>query len=515
MSERFSLVDEPWIPCLTSNGDVKDLCLKDVFLSAEGLIDIVDPSPLVKASLFRLILAIHLRSTGDMNTSIKTKMWERRNLGAENVTKYLERWSSRFDLLDMERPFYQVPGFETETPHPIHKLALERSAGNNKILFDHRMDDEPESVDLAEAARMLVTVQSYALGGGRSATVNLTHSPLIGKELVTIKGTNLLETILLNSVEYDPKYPMRPLSNERPSESTDIPYWEVNEPEKPGEARSPRGYLDYLTWQSRAVRLINDPDGIRWTYFAQGTQLIMTEGPYDPMVPCRIDKDGAWKAVGLDASKEPWRGLSSLIQLQSNNNRPPKTMDDATQLLLEGTIEEGLDSNLTVIGLVNNQANVSIWRESTMPLPLRYLRDRQTVVWIERALNMAESRASVLNAALWVYAKQILSPSNGNADAGATKNLMSSMDGLSRYWGELERPFYELVEDMAASVEPFPSKELKEWSEELSRRARRALNIALDSRESNARTLKAGACARSLFEMKTKKKALEEGESLS
>lgn len=508
-------MDEPWIPCLTSNGNVKDLSLKDVFLSAERLVDIIDPSPLVKASLFRLILAIHIRSIGMMDTSIKAKMWEERNLDADKVAGYLERWSDRFDLLDADRPFYQVPDFDAGAQHPIHKLALERSAGNNKILFDHRMDDEPESVNLAEAARMLVTAQSYALGGGRSATVNLTHSPMIGKALVTIKGANLLETILLNSVEYDPKYPMKPLGSERPSEGDDKPSWEVDEPEKPGGSRSPYGYIDYLTWQSRAVRLINEPNGIRRMYFAQGTQLVTVDGFYDPMVPYRVDKDGAWKAVGIDADKEPWRGLSSLIQLQSDENRPPRTMDDATQLLLDGVIEEGLDSNLAVIGLVNNQANVSIWRESIMPLPPRYLRDRQTVVWIERALNMAESRASLLNAALWIYAKHILSPSSGSADAGTTKNLMSSLDGLTRYWSEVERPFYELVEDMAACAESYPSNELRRWGMELSKRARSTLDITLDSRESNARTLKAGARARSVFEMRMKSMTLEEEASFS
>ena len=508
-------MDEPWIPCLTSKGCVKNLSLKEVFLSAGEIIDVVSSSPLEKASLFRLMLAIHLRSVGAMNTGIKVRMWEDSDLGTDKVTEYLERWSRRFDLLDVGRPFYQVPGFNAGTPHPIHKLAIERTAGNNKILFDHRMDDEPEVVNLAEAARMLVTVQSYALGGGRSATVNLTHSPLIGKALVIIKGSNLLETVLLNSIDYDPKYPMRPLSNERPSEGIDAPYWEIDEPETPGNARGPRGYLDYLTWQSRAVRLIKEPHGIRQAYFAQGTQLVITEGPYDPMVPYKVDKESVWKPVGVDADKEPWRGLSSLLQSQSSDTRPPRTMDDATRLLLEGVIEEGLDSNLSVIGLVNNQANVSIWRESTMPLPPRYLRDRQTVVWIERSLNMADNRASVLNASLWVYARQILSPSSGNADTGAVRNLMSSLDGLVRYWGEAERPFYELVEDMAASTEPYPSKELKEWGERLSRIARRALNITLDSRESNARTLKAGARARSVFEMEMKKMELDEEESFS
>jgi CRISPR system Cascade subunit CasA len=498
-------VDEHWIPCLTSNGEVEHLSLKRVFLDAERLIDIVDPSPLVKASLFRLILAIHLRAIGAMNTDIKTEMWERRDLGAHKVIEYLEKWSRRFDMLDADRPFYQVPGFDIGTPHPVHKLALERSAGNNKILFDHRMDDEPELVSLAEAARMLVTVQSYSLGGGRSATVNLTHSPLIGKALVIIKGANILETILLNSVDYDPKYPMRPLSNERPSEDIDKPHWEVEELETPGGARRPNGYLDYLTWQSRAVRLVNEPDGIRQIHFAQGTQLVMEDGTCDPMVPYRRDKDGVWRAVGVDADKEPWRGLSSLLQLQTDVGRPPKTVDDATQLLLEGIIGEGLDSNLTVIGLVNNQANVSIWRESTMPLPPRYLRDRQTVVWIERALSMAENRASALSETLWIYASQILSPSSGNADTGAVRNLISSLDGLRRYWVEVERPFYELIANMAGSTEPYPTKELKEWGSALSRMADRALDSTLDSGESNARTLKAGSRARSVFKMKMRK----------
>lgn len=140
-----------------------------------------------------------------------------------------------------------------------------------------------------------------------------------------------------------------------------------------------------------------------------------------------------------------------------------------------------------------------------MPLPPRYLRDRQTVVWIERALSMAENRASALSETLWIYASQILSPSSGNADTGAVRNLISSLDGLRRYWVEVERPFYELIANMAGSTEPYPTKELKEWGSALSRMADRALDSTLDSGESNARTLKAGSRARSVFKMKMRK----------
>ena len=69
------MVDEHWIPCLTSNGEVEHLSLKRVFLDAERPIDIVDPSP-CQGKPFRLILAIHLRAIGAMNTDIKTEMWE-------------------------------------------------------------------------------------------------------------------------------------------------------------------------------------------------------------------------------------------------------------------------------------------------------------------------------------------------------------------------------------------------------------------------------------------------------
>ena len=57
----------------------------------------------------------------------------------------------------------------------------------------------------------------------------------------------------------------------------------------------------------------------------------------------------------MDADEGARRGLSSLLQLQTDVGQSSKTVDDATQLLLEGIIGEGLDSNLTVIGLVNNR----------------------------------------------------------------------------------------------------------------------------------------------------------------
>jgi len=503
VKERFVLVDEPWIPCLMIDGTTCEYSLKDVYQNASRIRDIVDPSPLVVASLYRLLLAIHLRAMGSMDLDLKEKLWDKENLEVGRITDYLEQWSGRFDLFNDERPFYQTPGFVTEKLTPVHKLAPERSAGNNKILFDHRLDDEPEPVSPAEASRMLVTAQSYALGGGRSATTNFTHSPLIGKALVVLRGSNLAETVLLNSVTYDPNYPLRPLANERPKGEEDRPSWEMDDLEEPGGSRAPRGYLDYLTWQSRAVRIKFDPNGIKWMWYAQGTQVVMADSTLDPMVSYTRTDENGWKPIGIELGKEPWRGLSSLIQLRSDTCRPPETIEEAGELMFKRVERAGWESNLKVIGMANDKANVSVWKGVAMPLPPRYLREKTTVSWIDKALTMAEDQASALNTSIWTYARYTLESRKGDADKDAVRNLQTSLEGMPQYWAKVESPFYALIEGMASTNASLPSAELKEWANTLSGIATSVLENVLSSREVNVRTLKAGVIARRTFNKRT------------
>ena len=76
---------------------------------------------------------------------------------------------------------------------------------------------------------------------------------------VLANGENLFETLALNLVIYDS-------ANNKPivsvSDGKDIPFWEREQSltqssieEKDGTF--PLGYLDYLTWQSRRIKLIS------------------------------------------------------------------------------------------------------------------------------------------------------------------------------------------------------------------------------------------------------------------
>jgi CRISPR system Cascade subunit CasA len=528
MTEHFLLTEEPWIPCISLDGESRCYSLREIFQNADCIREISDQSPLVVAGLHRFLLAIHLRAMGSMDLDMKADMWEHMSLRTEKVVEYLERWSSRLDLFDIGHPFYQVSGFTTSKLTPIHKLSPERSVGNNKILFDHRLDEESESVSAAEAARLLIATQSYAIGetggGGNRARTN---SPLIGTALVLMNGDNLVKTMLLNSVNYDPGYPLAPLGNKRPKVLEDVPRWEMDS--VLDDERFPLGYLDYLTWQNRSVRLKPDEGGVRVMWYAQGTKYGRIEGTYDPMVSYKSSKKGELRPIGIDIVREPWRDLSALIQLRSDIGRSPQTIEETSQLLTMGIIDDSSVSRLKVIGMAHDQdaiAKVLVWKGASMPLALRYLKDRNRVSWIERALDMADSQANVLSQSIWDYARFILKPSDGGGEqCGSVKivsgdiskpsdrnkkqreiwNLWSSIDGMPRYWADSELPFYELVNSMASFEGSFPINLLDEWGQRLEHNASNVLNSIVDGREVNVRILKASTYAKETFNQKTRK----------
>ena len=138
-------------------------------------------------------------------------------------------------------------------------------------------------------ARALVAHQAFAVGGGRSPTGYTSHAPLVGSVAVILVGDNLFETLMFNLVMYDQKK-SRPI----PASETDRPSWERDHPILPGEPRPVLGYLDLLTWQSRAIRLVPQGDQVNprvsHLYYGQG-EILDLEGTIDPQVPMVKAKD--------------------------------------------------------------------------------------------------------------------------------------------------------------------------------------------------------------------------------
>src|SRR5688500_11864567 len=69
VSISFSLVDEPWIPCLTVRGGPAEMLgLGAVLTRPREIREIADDSPLVTVALHRLLLAILHRNFGPAST---------------------------------------------------------------------------------------------------------------------------------------------------------------------------------------------------------------------------------------------------------------------------------------------------------------------------------------------------------------------------------------------------------------------------------------------------------------
>ncbi len=268
MQPSFNLANEPFIPCLIRDGPPVEWGLRDVLVNAHTIAAIRDESPLVTIALHRLLLAIlHRCYQGPKNAAVRVLIRTARMFDADRISAYFAEWAERFDLFHQKYPFFQRAGFTTREPSGINRLAQELSRGNNAALFDHTTDEPPPAVTPAHAARLVIAEQAFAVGGGKSDTGNTTHAPLVSGAVVLARGDTLFDTLWLNLTVFTQKEPIASLAD-------DVPVWERPPVEPHKQPGRPRGYLDFLTWQSRTLRLHpEEVDGrvvVRRVSYAQG-----------------------------------------------------------------------------------------------------------------------------------------------------------------------------------------------------------------------------------------------------
>jgi len=162
----FNLIREPWIRCVDLDGQVRVVGLADALASAHKLAEITDESPLVIAALHRLLLAILHRNLGPPDTETWGNLWKQDRFPSELLEAYWTTWESRFNLFDDIYPFYQSASISVnDEPRTTAILEFHRSSGGNAALADHTTDDRSPVMSPAEAARALITHQTFALGG--------------------------------------------------------------------------------------------------------------------------------------------------------------------------------------------------------------------------------------------------------------------------------------------------------------------------------------------------------------
>lgn len=510
---EFNLVDREWIPCLMRTGNQpRELSLRDVLIEAHNIREVFDDSPLVTVALHRLLLAILHRNFGPTSFNEWKELWRRGKWDGEVIEKYLAQWRYRFDLFDEERPFYQVKRMANAGMQPAALLALE-IAGSQATLFDHSFDDSPAAMPAAMAARYVIARQAFSIGFGKSDPFYLQDSTLVRGFSCLAVGNSLFETLALNMLVYTPARPVE-------WQGEDSPVWEQEAPATPDKQGTlARGYLDYLTWQSRRIHLIPDGHTLVVSQCQVQQNLVLADEPrlLDPFKCYQEVKEKGLQPKGVNPTKALWRDSHTLFQQVDQTKRRPEIFNFVARVETArryGEIEAHPAYSLSVYGFateIGKAASVVLWSRERLPLPLTYLTEPYLVESLRLALSLANDVRDHLNDSIRLLAKLLIAPLSSDKsarqpDANDVSNLVSGFAAEQFYWARLEPAFKKLLTDLPEdqranqAAEDLPdTRAATEWARVLLETARAALDKTINSLSSSARELKAAAEAERRF----------------
>jgi CRISPR system Cascade subunit CasA len=368
----------------------------------------------------------------------------------------------------------------------VTRLALVQA--NNATLFDHRAEHEAAHLSPPEAARLLIAYQAFAIGGGVSKPFNFTHGPLAREKgiLALLMGDNLFETLWLNCLEYTKHTPV-------PGTSEDRPVWEATAPRTPRKSGTALlGYLDYLTFPSRRIRLIPDEgDELAFSsmVFLQGLSLADTS-LREPMTLYREQKDGSWRTVQLEAGRACWRDIHALLA-QSGQTIRPQALVRLGDLKEDGYLDENREFTLSIIGLCTDRAKISLWRHETLPLPVKYLGNKELMDRLADALHAADIGGSALYSSCRSLASIACQVQDGSADRDRVVAMVENLAPDTRYWPQLEHPFRQLIVELPNADKPGRRELIDQWRERVRQTASDTFEQIVDGIDSSPKMLRA------------------------
>lgn len=500
MAASFNLVTQLWIP-VRLDDQLIEVGLEDALLRAGEFQGIEDASPLVTAALHRLLLAVLHRALVGPESAAQAAGWFRDGFPEAAVRDYLARYRDRFDLFDPVAPFYQVADFGLDlSSRSWTILAAELNSDNNKVLFDHTITERPVPLDPAQAARLIIANQAFALGGGRSAIDYTSNAPLATAVTILVQGTTLLETLCLNLAPYT----ARQFASDRAA-------WE-REPlsvavlrDKELSQRPPTGIVDRYTWQTRAIRLHpeehNGETSIARISYASGLRGDDPAEISDPLVAYRRDPKDAARRYPLGFFRDGrslWREFDALLPSSERHNGAPvegaAIIEHAGGLYDELALDDGgtpQTVQVLILGQANDKAKVDFWRLERYQLPATLLGDPDFHTLIAQSLKLADETGQRLNGAARALAKKLLSQGKRDPHKDDVTRLSSSFPHMAAYWSALEREFALWLAGLGPADVLRMDATKRRWLDTVDREARRAWALTARSVGDDARALRA------------------------
>ncbi len=520
----FNLVDEPWIPCTMLDGTRRSLGLRETLTQAQDVGELGGDSPLEVASLHRLLLAVLHRNFDIGDSQQWGTLWESGAFDSGVINGYFEKWRSRFDLFDGERPFYQVAGLDLTKGGSSARLFFHQD--NNATLFTHVATADPPSLTPPESARLLVGFMAFDVGGlktGGPAKAAMLNNGAV----VLVKGSNLFQTLMLNLCRYAPEQG-DPWDFNR---DHDIPAWERDKAPH-AEHRNPAGYIDLLTWQSRRIRLQPETgqDGstvVKNVVIMKGAQPPNNFGlrNRETMLAFRSNphakgQQDPWPVVTFREDRALWRDSHALMYSTNAESVQPKTFTWVADLASEGIIPYSQIVPVDVFGLGSTRAKIDFWRHERLPLPLAYLKDKQLADTLRDVLDLTETTAQNLNRAMWTMATRMLAAGpDRKLKAEDVRNLSDHLGAGRAYWSQLETPFKRLLVELPDDKDEeseYGGVQIGKWKSTLRHALWKAFRESTRGMERSTRNLKAVALAeRSLTAITRKHLAAHEAGDLN
>lgn len=454
MSFSFNLIDEPWIPCITTEHRYIEVSLRDLIARADTIRMLAGESPLHNAGIMTLLLALLHRVYGPPSLSAWEDLWASGRFPIGPLDQYLATQYQRFDLFHPERPFFQT--YETLGIGTRSVVHLIFSMGDNGTLFSHDTEDRQVTFSPAEAVRELLACRAFHPSGAANPALKLyfSNSPYTDGILFFIEGDNFFETLLLNM----PRYPDDAIF---PTTGDDQPAWEMDDPYVSRE--TPRGYLDYLTWQS--TRTLLQPEVlasqvcVRTMRLAPGLSLDSVIQSPQKLYFKRETKDGEfWASLRFSEHRALWRDYDTILNRE--HVRSPAAIQWMGQLVANSEYFEHAAYRIRAMGFLADKAKPILYRDQLLPLSVEYLRQPNHVEALNKAKGVAEDGRNSLNFAQRVLASTlIVHGGDRKPDTKDISNLVSHWAADNLYWTRLEPAFWQLVDMVPAD----PDSALRAW----------------------------------------------------
>jgi CRISPR system Cascade subunit CasA len=499
MNYSFNLIDNPWIPCYSPNGTVQELSLRDALNHAPEFCGIAGDSALETAAIYRLLLSvIHSALRGPRGSREWNDLWRAGTWDAPWLNDYLSHWIHRFDLFDPARPFFQADDVRVK-PKSLISLAMDAASGNNAALFDHHTELTGMEVPASKAARILIVAQLFGLCGLSGLEQKFTDAPWGRGIIFLVEGENCFQTLALNCLRYGGDYP-----SDVPTTGEDLPAWEADDPYLAREI--PFGYLDYLTWQNRRIRLIpeGDPSSPMVSQVTIAPGLRLAASQLDPFKNYRKDDHFGFLATRFLEDRVLWRDSSALMKIKDHGgNHPPANFEWVAIQSDHDHIELHRTLSYMALGMANDQAKVEFFREEHMPLPLVFLESSELVGRLETALSLVEEARKGLRSAVMWMAALLIAPNDSskkwNEINRITKEQAAQLYNYwtveHGFWGTLEIPFSHLLTGLPIE----PDSAMAAWKSILKDMSWKALERAADQAGNSVQSLKAAVRARSIL----------------